>query len=280
MDSKKKFNNSDTNGCGCLLFFVLLIVFVVYEIYFWFTHKASKATKIVLIISGIIILAAIISLLSYKIIKKLNSKFHFIKKKNQLVSSDEQNPHETFTNSNSENSEQEDTNSHKAQNKPFFLTISNLLEYVDGMSADGAKFEEFCCTILRFNGFYNVQMTRSSSDYGVDILAEKDGITYAIQCKCYSDKVGNKAVQEAYSGKSFYDRMVAAVLTNNYFTNAAIETAKANNVLLWNRGYLSKLMKALVITQNQFEIEEFGHLNNSSNNNSIQEIESDETGNE
>lgn len=148
------------------------------------------------------------------------------------------------------------------------------------MSADGAKFEEFCCTILRFNGFYNVQMTRSSSDYGVDILAEKDGITYAIQCKCYSDKVGNKAVQEAYSGKSFYDRMVAAVLTNNYFTNAAIETAKANNVLLWNRGYLSKLMKALVITQNQFEIEEFGHLNNSSNNNSIQEIESDETGNE
>lgn len=279
MDSKKKFNNSDTNGCGCLLFFVLLIVFVVYEIYFWFTHKASKATKIVLIVLGIIILAAIISLLSYKIIKKLDSKFHFIKKKISLY-------HQT----NKIHMKHSQIQTQKIQNKriqiliklkiSFFLTISNLLEYVDGMSADGAKFEEFCCTILRFNGFYNVQMTKSSSDYGVDILAEKDGITYAIQCKCYSDKVGNKAVQEAYSGKSFYDRMVAAVLTNNYFTNAAIETAKANNVLLWNRGYLSKLMKALVITQNQFEIEEFGHLNNSSNNNSIQEIESDETGNE
>lgn len=128
MGSKKKINNSDTGGCGCLLFFVLLIL--IYEVYFWFTHKASKATKTVLIVLGIVILAAIVSLASYKIIKKLDSKFHFIRKKNQPVSSNEQNPHETFTNSNSENSEQEDTNSHKVQNKPFFLTISNLLEYV------------------------------------------------------------------------------------------------------------------------------------------------------
>ncbi len=35
------------------------------------------------------------------------------------------------------------------------------------------------------------------------MLAEKDDITYAIQCKCYSDNVGNAAVQQAHTGKSF-----------------------------------------------------------------------------
>lgn len=121
-------------------------------------------------------------------------------------------------------------------------TVHDLLNVVDNMTTDGELFEKFCCLILEANDFSKVKTTKYSGDYGVDILAEKEGITYAIQCKCYSDKVGNKAVQEAYSGKSFYNCMVAAVLTNNYFTNAAVETAKANNVLLWDRDKLSELI--------------------------------------
>lgn len=69
----------------------------------------------------------------------------------------------------------------------------------------------------------------------------KDWCPYAIQCKCYKDTVGNHAVQEALSGAQYYHCMVAAVMTNNYFTPAAIETAEKTNVLLWDRDAISKM---------------------------------------
>lgn len=55
---------------------------------------------------------------------------------------------------------------------------------------DGFEFEYYCADLLSANGFVNVEVTRSTGDYGVDILAEKEGITFAIQCKRYSKPVG------------------------------------------------------------------------------------------
>ena len=86
-------------------------------------------------------------------------------------------------------------------------------------------------------------MTKGSGDYGVDILAEKDGVTYAIQCKSYTAPVGVKAVQEAYAGRDYYDRMVGAVLTNQYFTQPAVEAARKLKILLWDRGYLEGMLE-------------------------------------
>lgn len=100
---------------------------------------------------------------------------------------------------------------------------------------DGHEFEYFCADLLRDNGFTNVQVTPGSSDHGIDILARKKGTKYAIQCKCYSNKVGNKAIQEAYSGRTIYGANVAAVMTNNYFTKQAESDAKKLNVQLWDR---------------------------------------------
>ena len=108
---------------------------------------------------------------------------------------------------------------------------------------DGHEFEYFCAELLQENGFYEVEVTKGSGDYGIDILAEKDGVTYAIQCKRYSDPVGVKAIQEAYAGRDYYDRMVGAVLTNQYFTTPAVEAAKKLKILLWDRGYLESMME-------------------------------------
>lgn len=108
---------------------------------------------------------------------------------------------------------------------------------------EGHEFEYFCAELLQENGFYEVEVTRASGDYGIDILAEKDGVTYAIQCKCYSAPVGVKAIQEAYAGRDYYDRMVGAVLTNQYFTNPAVEAAKKLKILLWDREYLESMME-------------------------------------
>lgn len=108
---------------------------------------------------------------------------------------------------------------------------------------DGLDFEYYCADLLAADGFVDVKVTRSSGDYGVDILAEKDGVTYAIQCKRYTGLVGIKAVQEAYAGRDYYDRMVGAVLTNQYFTKPAVQAARKLKILLWDRDYLQDMEK-------------------------------------
>ncbi len=108
---------------------------------------------------------------------------------------------------------------------------------------EGHEFEHYCGELLKKCGFQEVQVTRGSGDYGVDILAEKDGVTYAVQCKCYNVPVGVKAVQEAYAGRDYYDRMVGAVLTNQYFTQPAIEAARKLKILLWDREYLEDMVE-------------------------------------
>ena len=107
---------------------------------------------------------------------------------------------------------------------------------------DGHQFEHFCADILRKNGFENVEVTQGSGDHGIDILAEKDDITYAIQCKRYDKPIGNDAVQQAIAGKGFYHRDIAVVMTNRNFTPQAIEEAKALGVKLWDRDRLNKMI--------------------------------------
>lgn len=114
-------------------------------------------------------------------------------------------------------------------------------EAMDNM--EGHEFEYFCAQLLKDKGFQEVEVTKGSGDYGADILAEKDGITFAIQCKCYHSPIGVKAIQEAYAGRDYYDRMVGVVLTNQYFTAPAVEAARKLKILLWDRGYLESMME-------------------------------------
>lgn len=109
---------------------------------------------------------------------------------------------------------------------------------------EGHEFERFCAALLLKNGFEKVTVTPGSGDQGVDVLAYKEGIKYGIQCKCYSSDIGNKAVQEAYAGKTFYDCHVGVVLTNRWFTASARELARKNNILLWDRQKLLALIEA------------------------------------
>lgn len=116
-------------------------------------------------------------------------------------------------------------------------------EIIDFDHLDGHDFEHFCAKLLRLNGFNSVKVTQGSRDQGVDILAFKDDILYGIQCKCYSTDIGNKAVQEVYAGKSFYNCDVGVVLTNRAFTSSAIELAQKNRIHLWDRHRLLDLIE-------------------------------------
>ena len=108
---------------------------------------------------------------------------------------------------------------------------------------EGRDFEFFCAELLEKRGFLEVEVTKGSGDNGVDILAEKDGVTYAVQCKRYEEPVGVKAVQEAYAGRDYYDRMVGVVMSNQYFTKNAVQMAQNLKIMLWDRGYLEEMIE-------------------------------------
>lgn len=108
---------------------------------------------------------------------------------------------------------------------------------------DGPEFEAYVALLLEDNGFKRVALTKGSGDQGVDILAERNGKTYAIQCKNYEGAVGNFAVQEAYAGAQHYGCELAAVICPGEFTRGAKELAQSTGVLLWDGKKLSHMMK-------------------------------------
>lgn len=124
---------------------------------------------------------------------------------------------------------------------------ANLNKSISGISAvdkmEGHQFEHYCADLLRKLSFLDVEVTKGSGDQGVDIIAVKEGIRYAIQCKCYSSPLGNSPVQEVNAGKQMYHCHVAVVLTNQYFTSGAKELAGATGVLLWDRDELAKMIQ-------------------------------------
>lgn len=135
-------------------------------------------------------------------------------------------------------SQQKKIHSYEFQNK--CVNYDNL---------DGHEFEYFCADVLRNNGYYNVSVTQGSGDYGADIIAHKNNQKYVIQCKCYSSNVGNKAIQEVYSAKAVYKTNVAVVMTNRFFTEAAMKTTQKTDVILWNRNVLYKMIVTAIGTQ-------------------------------
>ncbi len=126
----------------------------------------------------------------------------------------------------------------------ILLRINNKRKFTKEYDLmEGRDFEFFCADLLQKRGFLDVEVTKGSGDNGVDILAEKDGVSYAIQCKRYDEPVGVKAVQEAYAGRDYYDKMVGVVMSNQYFTKNAVEMARKLKILLWDRGYLEEMLE-------------------------------------
>lgn len=120
----------------------------------------------------------------------------------------------------------------------------NELSKVDLMS--GSDFEHWCAKILKENGFEKVSVTPESGDQGVDVLAAKDGIKYAIQCKCYSSDLGNTPIQEVNAGKAIYRCHIGVVMTNRFFTSGAKKAADATGVLLWDRDKIKELINNVI----------------------------------
>jgi HJR/Mrr/RecB family endonuclease len=131
--------------------------------------------------------------------------------------------------------------SFKVENK--FETKENTItiEYIDQMT--GEEFEKFIGDYFKKIG-YKATVTPLAGDFGVDIIVENELVKIGVQAKRYSDRVTNSAIQEIVAGIKHYNLDKGMVITNNYFTRAAKELAKDNNIVLWDRETLKeKLLK-------------------------------------
>jgi restriction system protein len=105
----------------------------------------------------------------------------------------------------------------------------------------GEEFEEYVAELLRLQG-YKTRMTPRSGDYGVDIVASKDGIKTAVQIKRYGKKLDQKPIREAVTGMAVrqYGCTRAMVVTNSTFTKAATFLAAESNCELVDREKLGE----------------------------------------
>lgn len=103
--------------------------------------------------------------------------------------------------------------------------------FADVQELDPTEFEHYCANIMRNNG-WSVRLTQATGDQGIDLVAERQGIKAVVQCKRYSQPVGNGAVQEIIAGKQFEKADIAAVVTNNTYTASAKQLASATGVYL------------------------------------------------
>ena len=111
-------------------------------------------------------------------------------------------------------------------------------------SMDGIEYEHYCADILRRCGWV-ASVSKASNDQGVDILASNHRLSVAIQCKKYSNPVGNKAVQEVTSGATFHNADHAVVVSNSSYTTSAQQLAAKSSVLLLHHSELGQLDEML-----------------------------------
>ncbi len=105
----------------------------------------------------------------------------------------------------------------------------------------GVEFEQFLSQIFKAMG-YDVSLTKSSSDFGADLIAVKNKTKIAVQAKRYSKTVGAHAVQEVLGAKKHYGATEAMVITNNYFSKEAQTLALENDIKLIDRTSLINLI--------------------------------------
>lgn len=110
--------------------------------------------------------------------------------------------------------------------------ISSSINIVDKMK--GEEFEEFL--LAHFNNLgYKGHITAKTKDYGADLILTKNNEKIVVQAKRWIKKVGIEAVQQIVGARAYYKASKCIVISNNYFTQNAVNLAKSSNVQLWDR---------------------------------------------
>jgi len=106
---------------------------------------------------------------------------------------------------------------------------------------DGKEFEKFMFKYFERMG-YQVFTTKSSHDFGADLLLIRDGEKTVVQIKCQKKNIGVSAIQQVVASKRHYGYQKALVVCTSHFTKPAKELAFSNFVDLWDKEILSEML--------------------------------------
>ena len=105
----------------------------------------------------------------------------------------------------------------------------------------GREFELYLEVLFQTLG-YGAEQLPTSKDFGADLILVSGDKRIALQAKRYKANVGNRAVQMILGAKSYYGCQEAWIVTNSFYTKAAIQMATKTNVVLVDRNGLLDLM--------------------------------------
>lgn len=123
-----------------------------------------------------------------------------------------------------------------------YSSAAKVTEFSDAMSP--YDYERYCANLLSDIG-WNARATKASGDQGSDVIAEKKGVRIVLQCKLYTQPVGNKAIQEVFAAKSHEQAHYAAVVTNQTFTRSARQIATTTGVNLLHHDQIQSWAQSL-----------------------------------
>lgn len=130
--------------------------------------------------------------------------------------------------------------------------VKSSLRVIDRMS--GTEFEEYVAAQLRVAG-WSVTPTGGTGDFGVDLIAKRDGARMAVQCKRLAKAVGVAAVQQVVAGARQHGCSHTVVVTNQTFTTAARKLAATHRCRLVGRTQLPRWTRvAPIAPRNRAEV--------------------------
>jgi restriction system protein len=89
---------------------------------------------------------------------------------------------------------------------------------------------------------YAAEQLPTSKDFGADLILVTGDKRIAVQAKRYKGNVGNRAVQMILGAKRYYDCDEAWIVSNSFYTKAAIQMAVKTDVRLYDRNGLLQFM--------------------------------------
>jgi HJR/Mrr/RecB family endonuclease len=118
------------------------------------------------------------------------------------------------------------------------------LATIDRMT--GHEFEQYISQLMTQQGYYT-KVTKGSGDNGVDIIAEFNGVRWAVQCKRQVNNVSPDAIRDvvAATQSTLFNCSRSMVVTNNYYSKASTQYGKSTKCVLIDRNALAAWIGAL-----------------------------------
>lgn len=114
---------------------------------------------------------------------------------------------------------------------------------VDAMT--GVEFEHYVAAVLR-GARYEIDFTRATGDFGVDLIATRDGVRTAVQCKRQARPVSGSAIQQVVAGAPVHACTATMVVCNHRYTHAAEQLAEVHDCILIGRTQLARMARTRV----------------------------------